>query len=42
MMSLLEKAEGVLDRKKGEEFAKKALMATGFRSRIFAKPVETD
>ncbi len=30
MMSLLEKAEGVLDRKKGEEFAKKALMGDGF------------
>jgi signal recognition particle subunit SRP54 len=30
MMSLLEKAEGVLDRKKGEEFAKKALLGDGF------------
>src|ERR1700723_3612715 len=30
MMSLLEKAEGVLDRKKGEDFAKKALMGDGF------------
>jgi signal recognition particle subunit SRP54 len=30
MMSLLEKAEGVLDRKKSEDFAKKALMGDGF------------
>src|SRR5271154_1742103 len=30
MMTLLEKAEGVLDRKKGEEFAKKALLGDGF------------
>jgi signal recognition particle subunit SRP54 len=30
MLSLLEKAEGVLDRKKGEEFAKKALLGDGF------------
>ena len=30
MMSLLEKADSVLDRKKGEEFAKKALMGDGF------------
>src|SRR5271170_5838079 len=30
MMSLLEKAEGALDRKKSEEFAKKALMGDGF------------
>ena len=30
MMSLLEKAEGALDRKKSEDFAKKALMGDGF------------
>jgi signal recognition particle subunit SRP54 len=30
MASLLEKAENVLDRKKGEEFAKKALLGDGF------------
>jgi signal recognition particle subunit SRP54 len=30
MMTLLEKAEGALDRKKGEEFAKKALLGDGF------------
>jgi signal recognition particle subunit SRP54 len=30
MMSLLEKAEGALDRKKSEEFAKKALLGDGF------------
>ena len=30
MISLLEKAEGVLDRKKSEDFAKKALMGDGF------------
>ena len=30
MMTLLEKAEGALDRKKSEEFAKKALMGDGF------------
>src|ERR1700761_7132142 len=30
MMTLLEKADGALDRKKSEEFAKKALMGDGF------------
>src|SRR5271155_3852758 len=30
MMTLLEKAEGTLDRKKSEEFAKKALLGDGF------------
>jgi signal recognition particle subunit SRP54 len=30
MMSLLEKAEGALDRKKSEDFAKKALLGDGF------------
>ncbi len=30
MMSLLEKAEGALDRKKSEDFARKALMGDGF------------
>ena len=30
MMTLLEKAEGALDRKKSEDFAKKALMGDGF------------
>jgi len=30
MMSLIEKAESTLDRKKGEEFAKKALLGDGF------------
>lgn len=30
MLTLLEKAEGALDRKKSEEFAKKALMGDGF------------
>jgi len=30
MMSLLEKADSVLDRKKSEEFAKKALLGDGF------------
>jgi signal recognition particle subunit SRP54 len=30
MLSLLEKAEGTLDRKKSEEFAKKALLGDGF------------
>jgi signal recognition particle subunit SRP54 len=30
MMSLIEKAESTLDRKKSEEFAKKALLGDGF------------
>jgi signal recognition particle subunit SRP54 len=36
MMSLIEKAESTLDRKKSEEFAKKACSATASRSKISA------
>ena len=42
MMSLLEKAEGVLDRKKSEDFAKKALMGDGFSLEDFRDQLGSD
>ena len=42
MMSLIEKAESTLDRKKSEEFAKKALLGDGFSLEDFRDQLQPD
>ena len=42
MMSLIEKAESTLDRKKGEELAKKALLGDGFSLEDFRDQLQPD